>query len=113
MVYREACRFLGTEPAWNHEPLMPAPVLPELSVDVAGREDEAVLHEIVQKAYPIDADDAAMREMLRQPDSMRATHFDYLRKNYPVRREFRFTRVLLRGATPGLIRKVTGLGFGT
>lgn len=110
MVYQEACRFLGVDAGWSPEGLLPAPIVPEVKVDAAGRSDEQALWEIVRKVYDIEADDRAMRQC--GDDAIaRAAHFDKLRKNYPVRREFRFTRVSVMNASPSLSKKVSTLGF--
>ena len=112
MVYREACRFLGVEPTWTPDALLPPPLVPELTVDAAGRSDESVLRELVRPVYDIEADDRRLRESCVPDAPARAAVFDRLRKTYPMRREFRFTRVTVRNGTPGLERKVRGLGFG-
>jgi erythronate-4-phosphate dehydrogenase len=111
MVYREACRFLGVQPAWSHEPLMPPSLAPEIAADASGRRPEAVLHEIVRRVYDIEADDRRLRDGATADDKKRAAHFDRLRREYPIRREFRSTRTTLRGAPAGLGRTVAALGF--
>ncbi|MBN1675638.1 MAG: 4-phosphoerythronate dehydrogenase PdxB [Kiritimatiellae bacterium] len=111
MVYRQACRFLGRAPAWRHEPLMPEPLVPELDVEAGERQPEAVLREIVRRVYDIEADDRRLREGREGGAAARAAHFDALRKNYPMRREFPFTRVRLRGAPEPLGETVRRLGF--
>lgn len=110
MVYRETCRFLGVEPAWTPDELLPPPLVPELKIDAGRRRDEEVLWDIVRKVYDIEADDHHLRQ--EQKDMDHAAYFDHLRRNYPVRREFRFTRVILKNATASLEKKVSGLGFG-
>jgi len=108
-VYREACRFLGREPDWRPDALLPPPTVPDVTVRAAGRSDESVLREVVGPVYDIEADDRALR---RAPAARTlADHFDDLRKHYPVRREFRFTRVHPVGATPSLTAKLAALGF--
>jgi erythronate-4-phosphate dehydrogenase len=107
MVYQEACRVLGVPATWTPDPLLPEPVVPEISVDVAERSDEAVLWEIVKQVYDIEGDDAR----LRAETTDRPSHFDALRKNYPIRREFRFTTVTLSNSSARLRETLTGLGF--
>jgi len=107
MVYREACRFLNVEPAWSPEPLLPEPLVPHITLDAAGRREADVLQEVVNAVYDIEADDRQLRSCC----SDHAAHFDTLRKNYPIRREFRFTRVTAENAAPGLKAKIAGLGF--
>jgi len=111
MVYREACRFLGVQPVWSHEPLMPPSPVPEVAAEAGGRPSEAVLHEIARQVYDIEADDRRLRDGAAADDKKRAAHFDRLRREYPMRREFRFTRAALRGASAGLGRTVAALGF--
>ncbi len=111
MVYREACRFLGVPATWSHEPLMPPALVPQVEVDAAGRTDEAVLREVVRKLYDIEADDRRLRDTAVTDDVLRAKAFDRLRKDYPERREFQYTTVLLKQASSGLRAKFDGLGF--
>ena len=111
MVYQEACKFLGIEPTWTPEALLPPPLVPELIVDAMGRGDEAVLRDIVKKVYDIEGDDNRMRSGDTDDDKERAAHFDRLRSKYPMRREFRFTNIILKNAADRLRRKVALLGF--
>jgi erythronate-4-phosphate dehydrogenase len=109
MIYRAACKFFGVEPTW--QPALPPPPFPHLSLDATGREDEEVLREIVLRVYAIEADDRNLRKLLRLPSAERPRHFDSLRKNYPVRREFPHTTIQLLGGPDSLRTKLTGLGF--
>jgi len=111
MVYEAACRFLNTGPAWDPEPLLPPPDVPELRVRATHRADEEVLDEAVAAVYDVERDDAALRAALRLPPREQAAHFDRLRKSYRVRREFRATRLALDGASPRLAARAAGLGF--
>ena len=107
MVYQEACRILGVPPTWTPDDLLPPPIVPEITVDTTGLSEEAVLWKIVHQVYDIMADDAR----LRAHTTDRNVHFDGLRKNYPIRREFRFTTVTLRNATQQLRDTCSKLGF--
>ncbi|MBM4143750.1 MAG: 4-phosphoerythronate dehydrogenase PdxB [Lentisphaerae bacterium] len=111
MVYEAACAFLGKSPDWSPEPLLPPPPAPRVEAEAAGRDDEAVLDEIVRRVYDIAADDAAFRAETCADPGKAAAHFDALRRDYPVRREFRYTRVALRNGTPALARRACALGF--
>jgi erythronate-4-phosphate dehydrogenase len=70
MIYEAACRHFGLSGSWKPE--LPAPANPVLT----GHN----LRSVVRQAYDITADDAALRRDYR--------HFDRLRAEYPVRREF-------------------------
>lgn len=108
MVYRTVCDFLGVKPTWSHESLMPPPIVPRIKLDATGKSDESVLWEIVKQVYDIEADDRALRKTDQQN---KPGYFDLLRKNYPIRREFRYTRVEIAGASRSLRQKIVGLGF--
>lgn len=111
MVFREACRFLGVTHSWTPDSLLPEPVVPEINLNASGRDDETVLRDLVRCVYDIEADDHNLRKAAVDNDKQRQERFEQLRNNYPVRREFRFTRVTLQNSHPGLDKKVRGLGF--
>jgi erythronate-4-phosphate dehydrogenase len=110
MVYREACRVFGRTPTWTPDGLLPPPLVPEIQADALGRREEVVLWEIVRQLYDIEADDRRFREPESAPAEP-AKHFDHLRQNYPIRREFPFTKVTAASASPKLRKKIAGLGF--
>ena len=111
MVYREACRFLGREATWSPDALLPPPLVPEITLDAAGLSEEQALWQIVRQVYDIEADDRRMRESAAMDEAARGAYFDRMRKEYPMRREFRFTTVHLKNATAMLAQTVAGLGF--
>jgi erythronate-4-phosphate dehydrogenase len=110
MVYAAACEWLGVAPSFSPEALLPPALVPELMVKAAGRADEDVLREIVKPVYDIEADHARMRA-IDAAEAARGKEFDRQRKDYPMRREFRYTRVTAAGASPALLAKLKGLGF--
>lgn len=105
-VYEQLCSFLGVKPGWCVEDEFPPPEVPEVSADAAGKTDEELLHEVVSRVYDIEADDAKLRQKPGDPE-----HFRSLRRNYRVRREFRFTRANVENARPKLKAKLDALGF--
>ncbi len=111
ILFREACGFLGIRSEWTHDSLMPEPLVPLIKLDAAGMDDEAVLRQIVRKVYDIEADDQRLRAAASPDDEIRKRNFEQLRQKYPVRREFRFTRIQLANAGPRLREKITALGF--
>jgi len=111
MVFREACRFLGVNPSWSPDSLLPEPVVPEINLDTADSNDDAILYALVRRVYDIEADDYNMRNAAVDDIKQRGLSFQQLRSSYSVRREFRFTHVTLKNSHPGLDNKVSGLGF--
>ncbi|MDD5037670.1 MAG: DUF3410 domain-containing protein, partial [Methylococcaceae bacterium] len=117
MIYHAVCRFLGIKPTWTREGqlpsegLLPPPIVPEIRLDPAGLGEEAALWRIVRPVYDIEADDQRLRAGAGADPKARGEHFEQLRKNYPIRREFRFTRVVLPPGHPKLEAKIRDLGF--
>jgi erythronate-4-phosphate dehydrogenase len=111
MVYREVCKFLGIPATWSHESLLPPPLVPVVSVNAAGREDQSVLREIVRQVYDLEGDDRRFRESAVENEKARMKNFDLLRSNYPERREFQYTLVKLTGGNEQLYRALSELGF--
>lgn len=112
MVYREVCRFLGLQPTWSPELLMPPPAVPRLVVDASAFDrDEETLWSIVRQIYNIEDDDQRLRSLKTNDPVRRAEHFERIRMDYAIRREFPYTRVLLKGAGKSLASAVANLGF--
>jgi erythronate-4-phosphate dehydrogenase len=99
------------EPKYDLKDFLPEPAVPELKVNPNIANDQDVLLGSVQKIYRIDKDDARLRRMLAKPTENKGEHFDSLRKNYPVRREFQNTRVILKDTNSNLAKKLIGIGF--
>ena len=111
MIYRALCKFLGKEPKWCARDSLPPLPVPHIGLQVAGRADEDVLREVVKKVYDIERDDADLRGILKIPEAECGKFFDLKRKDYPVRREFFNTALLLKDGSEGLREKFAALGF--
>jgi len=111
MVYREVCKYLNVPATWSHEALMPPPLVPEIRVEVAGREDQVVLWDAVRQVYDWEGDNRRFRESAVADEKLRIKNFDYLRSHYPERREFQYTTVTLQGEGEALCRAFRSLGF--
>ena len=111
MLYRSVCRFLGIEPTWTPESLLPPPIVPEIRLDPAGLSEEAALWRIVRPVYDIEADDRRLRAGAAADPKTRGKHFEQLRENYAIRLEFRFARVALPPGHSRLEAKIRNLGF--
>jgi len=109
MVYQAVCKFLDITPQWSlADALAPHSFIiePDLSLS-----DMALVRKLVQTAYDIEHDDAELRKVLPMSEAERGNWFDSLRKNYPVRREFPYYRVLIPPQRDSLISCLTQLGF--
>lgn len=110
-IYEAACGFHGMAPTWDPTPLLPAPDVPEVRVDGAARSVQAELAKTVSRVYDILADDKRMRALLTMPSAERGPYFDRLRKEYPQRREFQNTRVVVEPKNAVLGKTLQNLGF--
>ena len=61
--------------------------------------------------YDVRGDDARLRAILSLPSRERPGYFDRLRKEYPVRREFRTKRIPGAGMDQTSLEVLRGLGF--
>ncbi|MBP8605866.1 MAG: 4-phosphoerythronate dehydrogenase PdxB [Phycisphaerae bacterium] len=112
MVYEALCRHFGLKTVHTAAEFLPAPAVPEIRI-TEQQDSEQIIHHTVQQVYAIHRDDFNMREILLQPKEQRGVFFDNLRKNYPIRREFQNTAVLLADTQSPLARKLEGIGFRT
>jgi erythronate-4-phosphate dehydrogenase len=111
MIYQAFCDYFRLQPRFDAEDFLPPPDVPRLEMRVNRLADEELLAQAAEQVYSIQRDDKDLRRMVDQPPEERGRFFDALRKNYPVRREFRNTRVVLDEVRDGLVRKLRGLDF--
>jgi len=125
MIYKAACKYFGLSAKFDVEDFLPEPDVPQLEVNPQVGTEQDVLLGAVKKIYDIKADDARMRRILEERAERRGKFFGRLRKNYPVRREFQNTRIVIKEfATEGtennlkqkstekiLAGKLGGIGF--
>lgn len=112
MVYEEACRFLEVDPRWHIDQHWPAPPVPVVDMKRQDRGLETLIRDAVSQVYNIEADDHRFRASLHATAEERSKAFDRLRREYPLRREFRFTEVQLPAEAPAALRTtLETLGF--
>jgi len=111
MIYQATCRHLGEEPIHEVAEFLPPPAVPTIRLTHIDLPEQEVIHQTVQQVYAIGRDDFNTREILMAPAQTRGAFFDDLRKNYPVRREFQNTTVIVDAPENQLSRKLTGIGF--
>ena len=113
MIYNACCEHFGLHAVHTAADFLPEPEVPQIQIEKrppAGQE-EAALHSIVQQVYVINRDDFNMREILLQPENERSGWFDMLRREYPQRREFQNTKVILPGIECCEVNKLSDIGF--
>lgn len=111
MIYEAVCEYFGLEPKREAADFLPAPEVPEIDLGTVQGDDEAALAEAVERVYSVARDDANLRSIAKEPPEARGAFFDALRKNYPVRREFQNTTVIVDEPGGAVVRKLLGIGF--
>jgi len=111
MLYEALLRFLGREGKWSPRELLPPPEKEVLTIEGKGKSEEEILREAVKQIYPIEEDDENLRKVFDLPPAEKGKHFDNLRKNYPIRREFPNTKIICQNCSKSLQEKIKGLGF--
>jgi erythronate-4-phosphate dehydrogenase len=110
MIYNAACEHFGLKPKYKIEDFLPPPTVPQITIDKTHPNQQLFLHKIVQQVYAINRDDFNTREIAMVEPEKRGKFFDGLRKNYPVRREFQNTEIIMTSEN-GLKAKLRGIGF--
>ena len=113
MIYRAACAHFGLTPSHTEADFLPAPKVPQITITPEQLKDplERIVHDTVQQVYVINRDDFNTREILTQPEPDRGAFFDRLRKEYPERREFQNTVVVVPAGQTRLAEILGGIGF--
>jgi erythronate-4-phosphate dehydrogenase len=112
MIYNAACEHFGLKPKHKIEDFLPPPTVPQITIDKTHPNQQLLLHEIVRQVYAINRDDFNTREIAMVEPEKRGKFFDDLRKNYPVRREFQNTTIILATeSTEDTENKLKGIGF--
>jgi erythronate-4-phosphate dehydrogenase len=113
MVYEACIRFFGMHPE-GQKLRLPPPAVREMTLDFAEDEtgDESV-RRVLSAAYPILRDDARLRAQFRLfPPDQTGVRFDWLRKTYPVRREWHSIRLKIgKDSMHPSAAVLGGLGF--
>jgi len=111
MLYKAACEYFGHEEKFDANSFLPEPAVKELNIIANDKDEQNLLRKAVEKIYRISEDDSRMRQILDVPADKRGEFFDNLRKNYPVRREFQNTKIVLDSACRSIAEKFVKLGF--
>ncbi|MGB5177195.1 MAG: 4-phosphoerythronate dehydrogenase PdxB [Gammaproteobacteria bacterium] len=110
MIYRAACDYFSRPVQWHAADELQRAA----SIDLRLHDSDdvlAVARAAVLACYDIREDDARLRATLSLPVTERAPAFDRLRKDYPLRREFSESTVLLGEPARALAQLLSGLGF--
>ncbi len=111
MIYKAACEYFGLDAKFEVKDFLPKPAVGELKIDPNSGTEQEVMAGTVAKLYSVSEDDHKLRGILNRPAEERGEFFDSLRKNYPVRREFQNTEIILETPCQAVAEKLIGIGF--
>jgi len=111
MVYEALCQHFTLPNEWCIDGKLPPPKCQVLRVDEKVGDLQEIVRDVVRQCYSIEHDDANLRELLALPPDRRAQHFKALRTQYPVRREFTASTVLVPSRRTELASCFAALGF--
>jgi len=113
MIFDAVNEAFALRAAWRPPEDLPPAAVAELHLGEAGISVRSAVHGAVDRCYSILHDDAALRKLLALPVERRADHFRQIRSQYPVRREFFNTRIVLDRPDATLETLLRSLGFET
>ena len=110
MIYRAACDYLAEPVLWRAADELECATNIDLRQHGSG-DVLALARAAVLACYDIREDNARLRATLSLPAAERALAFDRLRKDYPLRREFSESTVLLSEPAGAPVQLLSALGF--
>lgn len=111
MIYKAVCEYFRLNTKFDIEDFLPEPTVGRLRIETSTDNEQDALADAVQKIYDVREDDVRLRRVLEKSVEKRGEFFDGLRKNYPVRREFQNTKVIVKDRNSTLAKKLKGIGF--
>lgn len=111
MIYNAVCKYFDLKPEFDVNSFLPDPIVPQLKIDSSQADQQKALLDAVMKIYDIKQDDSKTRQLLNLPTGKKCSLFTQLRKEYPVRREFQNTQIVLQNSSAKLAEKLSGIGF--
>jgi erythronate-4-phosphate dehydrogenase len=111
MIYRVVCRYFNLSPVWNRTEILREPVPRRIILDTFDGSVDAVVRGVIRECYDIEQDDARLREILMLSATDRKNHFKKLRAEYPRRREFTSTTIVIQQRHQHFIDLFSALGF--
>ena len=117
MMYQACCRFWGIEPTWTPPTTLPltanlAPERPpQPEFHATDKDLQTLAHDVTTTLYDLAGDHRRMKHVLTLPETMRPRAFQRLRRDYPPRREFANTPVVIKGSRNHVLHQLNALGI--
>jgi erythronate-4-phosphate dehydrogenase len=111
MIYHAVCRYFNFSPVWDRDEILREPTPGRIVLDSVDGSVDKIVRGVIRKCYDIEQDDARLREMLPLSETDRKNHFKKLRAEYPKRREFAATTIVVPRQQQRFIDLFSALGF--
>jgi erythronate-4-phosphate dehydrogenase len=108
IIYDELCRFVGFDPGWNYLPGQNGHNM--LEIPAKGSYEEKI-NAVIREVYDIKRDDREFRKVLDIAYHEVPVYFDFLRKNYSLRKEFFNYLIINKQSHPELLNILNALRF--
>jgi erythronate-4-phosphate dehydrogenase len=111
MIYHAVCRYFNFSPMWDRTEILHESVPRKIVIDSVEGSIDTVVRGVIRRCYDIERDDVRLREMLPLSEDDRNHHFKKLRAEYPRRREFAATTIVVPRQHQHFIDLFSALGF--
>lgn len=95
MIYLALCRYFHLPPTWNRDKPLHSSQSRRIVLEAVDGPTDEIVRKIIKECYDIERDDAHLRTMLAFPEDDRSTHLKKMRVEYPPRREFHVTTIVV------------------
>jgi erythronate-4-phosphate dehydrogenase len=101
MLYQALCQYLDVQPSKCLSDFLPSPVIEQVTLHTTEQENHRLntVKALIKLVYDVRRDDAIFRQQFAEHKHLSisdiAQQFDFIRKNYPTRREFSSVKVEL------------------
>ncbi|MEO0162776.1 MAG: 4-phosphoerythronate dehydrogenase [candidate division WOR-3 bacterium] len=110
MVYKKLCKYLKIERKIEKESILPK-LEKKINLSVDRLDLIAILYCIIMEVYNPMTDHINLTEIISMPASERIRHFESLRANYRVRREFDNYTIVAKNIPSVIHKNLSALGF--
>lgn len=110
MVYKAACEYFGLPQRKKLDQFLPEAPIVDIDFSDDANADDAI-RKVLHACYDVRSDDRALRLAADDKTHSLGDAFDYLRKHYPVRREFSTLKLALKNNKPEFVSALRILGL--
>lgn len=117
MMYHACCRFWGIEPTWAPPTTLPSTAnpaperSPQPEFHATDKDLQTLAYDVTTALYDLAGDHRRMKHVLTLPETTRPRAFERLRRDYPPRREFANTPIVIKDGRTHVLRQLNALGI--